>query len=77
MSGLDFLLHPDNLTAATYCDTFPCGLGVAESTTMLTDYVLAIELFVPSPEVEPAAPRQEAAGNNPYKANGDAAKFPL
>jgi hypothetical protein len=46
MSGLDYLLHPDNLTAATYCDTFPCGLGVAEPTTMLTDYVLAIELFV-------------------------------
>lgn len=46
MSGLDYLLHPDNLTAATYCTAYPCGLGVAEPTTMITDYILTIELFI-------------------------------
>ena len=37
---------------------------------------LAVTYAGLAPQVT-AAPSQEAAGNNPFKANGDAAKFPL
>lgn len=46
MSGLDYLLHSANLTSDTYCTAYPCGLGVAEPTTMITDYILTVELFI-------------------------------
>lgn len=50
MSGLDYLKHSRNLTVDTYCDVaaggFPCVGSIAEPTTMITDYVLTVVLFV-------------------------------
>ena len=58
MSGLDYLLHPDGLTAETYCSSYPCirltnifdpdaeDVTIAEPTTMFTDYLLMAELLI-------------------------------
>jgi len=47
-TGLGYLL-PDTLTsdtnATTYCDSFPCVGSIAEPMTMITDYILTVELF--------------------------------
>ena len=44
MSGLDYLAHEKNLTSYTYCTAYPCVGRLAEPTTMITDYILFVEL---------------------------------
>lgn len=52
MAGLDWNTNEKNLTAATWCDHYPCleigGVTIAEPTTAITDWILFVELWVVS-----------------------------